>query len=499
MMGSAKISYYLHLLLSALAFTPSNAKTAAEWRELSIYQVLTDRFATTGLTAPDCWIRSYCGGTWKGLERKLDYIQGMGFEAVWISPVIHNIEGNTTWGYAYHGYWGNNPYKLNPHFGTPDDLKSLSAALHKRGMSLMVDIVINHLAANQTPKAVDYSAFPSPFGNKASFNPPCDIDYANQTSIEDCWLVTTPPPALADVDVANSTVFDAMVGSVVDIVKTYNVDGIRLDTARHIPKQYLAKFQDAVGVFVTGEALNESVAYVQQYQGPLDSAINYPLWFVLVDTFMGRTTFDYLAATIKTEEAAFSDVNALTNFLDNHDQPRLASRDGDDVIRDKNAVAFLMFTSGIPVVYYGFEQRFTGAADPVNREPMWTSKYDTKAPLYQYISKLHKIRAVASSITGKAAYFSSKVQILGTSQENMALQRGPLVVVVSNVGVDGTTASLKVAASNFTPGTMIVDLLSCSTAKVGKAGGFVSPPNKGEARIWISSKHQQGFCPHISS
>ncbi|KFY16406.1 hypothetical protein V491_05344, partial [Pseudogymnoascus sp. VKM F-3775] len=129
-----------YLAVAAAIFTSANAKTAAEWRESSIYQVLTDRFATTEGSSPNCSIRDYCGGTWKGIENKLDYIQGMGFDAVWISPVIHNIEDSTQWGYAYHGYWGNDPYTLNPHFGTADDLKSLSDALHSRGMSLMIDV-----------------------------------------------------------------------------------------------------------------------------------------------------------------------------------------------------------------------------------------------------------------------------------------------------------------------------------------------------------------------
>ncbi|KAK9367219.1 glycoside hydrolase superfamily [Lipomyces kononenkoae] len=418
----------------------------------------------------------------------------MGFQAIWISPVIHNIEGNTTWGYAYHGYWGDNPYLLNEHFGTPGDLKSLSAALHKRGMSLMVDIVINHFAANQTPPDISYSAFPSPFNSKSSFHQPCDIDYANQTSIEDCWVVTGPPPVLADINSENATVFNALVQSVVDIVKTYDVDGIRLDTAKYIPKPFLAQFQDAVGVLVTGEAFNDSTAYVSQYQGPLESAINYPLWYVLVDTFTGRTTFDYLAATIKTEERSFLDANVLTNFLDNHDVPRLASWDGDDVVRDKNAVTFLMFTSGIPVVYYGFELRFNGSGDPVNREPMWTSSYNTNATLYKYISKLHKVRDF-SHVVGKASYFSSNAKILGTSAEYMALQRGPLVVVVSNVGVGGTKNSFDITASDFIPHTTIVDILSCSTTRVGHAGGFVSPPNEGEARIWIPTSYKSSFCP----
>lgn len=76
-----------YLAVAAAIFTSVNAKTAAEWRESSIYQVLTDRFATTEGSSPNCSIRDYCGGTWKGIENKLDYIQGMGFDAIWISPV----------------------------------------------------------------------------------------------------------------------------------------------------------------------------------------------------------------------------------------------------------------------------------------------------------------------------------------------------------------------------------------------------------------------------
>jgi|SRR5271156_1504834 len=96
-------------------------------------------------------------------------------------------------------------------------------------MFLMLDIVINHLAANATPDAVDYSLFPSPFNSPISFHPNCSIDYANQSSIQDCWLVETPPPSLPDVNTENATVFNAIVSCVVDIVRKYNVDGIRLD------------------------------------------------------------------------------------------------------------------------------------------------------------------------------------------------------------------------------------------------------------------------------
>lgn len=75
-----------------------SALTAAEWRKQSIYKVVTDRFARTDLsTTAQCnpMDQVYCGGTWRGLISKLDYIKGMGFTAVWISPVVKQIDGQS--------------------------------------------------------------------------------------------------------------------------------------------------------------------------------------------------------------------------------------------------------------------------------------------------------------------------------------------------------------------------------------------------------------------
>jgi alpha-amylase len=72
---------YQALFLAFLACT--SALTPAQWRSQSIYQVITDRFARTdGSTSASCDLNRYCGGTWQGLIKKLDYIQNMGFSAV---------------------------------------------------------------------------------------------------------------------------------------------------------------------------------------------------------------------------------------------------------------------------------------------------------------------------------------------------------------------------------------------------------------------------------
>lgn len=389
--------------------------------------------------------------------------------------------------------WGNDPYTLNPHLGTADDLKGLSAALHSRGMSLMIDLVINHFAANQASDSVDYSVFPAPFNNASAFHSGCEIDYTNQGSIENCWLVTDTP-SLPDVASENGDVYTAMVNSVVNIVKTYGIDGIRLDTARHIPKEYLSQFQDAVGVYVTGEVLDGNPEFVAGYEGPLASVLNYPLWYALIDSFMGQD-FSRLASMMSTEVSLFSDVNALANFLDNHDQLRFASREGNDVVRDRNAATYLMFASGIPVVYYGFEHRFDGAADPENREALWGSGYNTNAMLYKHIALLHQIRDLASNIAGKAEYFAWGAEVLGTPSQYLAMKRGAVVVVVSNVGAQGTINGFSVPSSQFNSGDTIVDLFTCTTATVGGGGAFECTPNSGEAGVWIRTQDKGSFCP----
>ncbi len=125
------------LLPAACIIEHTLALTAAQWRSQSIYQVLTDRFARTdGSTTAACNTADgrYCGGTWQGITSHLDYIQKMGFTAIWISPIVENLPQNTADGEAYHGYWAQNIYALNSNFGTASDLKALSAALHARDM-----------------------------------------------------------------------------------------------------------------------------------------------------------------------------------------------------------------------------------------------------------------------------------------------------------------------------------------------------------------------------
>lgn len=74
-----------------------------------------------------------------GLKNHLDYIQGMGFDAIWISPIIDNYDG------GYHGYWGRNLNALNQHFGSEQNFVDFVSACHAKGIWVMVDVVANHM------------------------------------------------------------------------------------------------------------------------------------------------------------------------------------------------------------------------------------------------------------------------------------------------------------------------------------------------------------------
>lgn len=128
--------------LAALALVGSVAlaKSTAEWKQRNIYQLLTDRYAKGNGDKSGCDLHNYCGGDFDGIVSKLQYIKNLGFNAIWISPVVDNMDG------GYHGYWAANWEKINSHFGGEASLKRLVDTAHSMDIWVMVDVVANHVA-----------------------------------------------------------------------------------------------------------------------------------------------------------------------------------------------------------------------------------------------------------------------------------------------------------------------------------------------------------------
>ncbi|KAH6918774.1 alpha-amylase [Coprinopsis sp. MPI-PUGE-AT-0042] len=458
----------LPILYSLFAsLTLSRAATADEWRGRSIYQVITDRFAhPTGSTPPECdtGSQTWCGGTWKGILDHLDYIQDAGFTAIWISPVNKNYEGpRTAYGDPYHGYWVTDVSQLNSKFGTSDDLHALVDGLHRRGMYIMVDVVVNHVMATSTTP--DYSNY---FFKDASFyHPYCPIDYSNATSTELCWMGDERVP-LPDVDTSNPTVIERYGEWIQNFVKEYKIDGLRIDAAKHVQKSFWPDFCGKAGVFCMGEVFGGAeVDPVAEWQGPLDSVLNFPMYTALRDAYSlpGPANITGLISVFEESRKKFKDTTLLGNFLENHDVPRWHNLSVDPQSL-YNAMAWNFLTEGIPIVYYGQEHGLSGAGDPHNREALWPTQY-TNSTGYNFTTTLNQFR---NFLVNSTDWLKQETQILTTSPQGVAFLKGNVVSILTNIGSPPQPQTHIAVKTPYSSATALTNILTCQQWVVGTQG-----------------------------
>ncbi|KAG8921420.1 hypothetical protein FRC02_000240 [Tulasnella sp. 418] len=486
-------------LLTALSLVgPSLAATAAEWQSRSIYQLLTDRFAKTTGEGGTCNTedRRYCGGTWKGIINKLDYIKNMGFDAVWISPIVENIGGDTPYGQAYHGYWTLNINNLNSNYGTADDLKALSSALHAKGMYLMVDIVVNHVAATTTPPTLTYDGY-APFNQATDYHSPfCFIkDYQNQTDVENC-SIGDDKVALVDLNTNSDRVKQTFNDWVKKLVQDYSIDGLRIDTVKHVQKDFYPEFVKAAGVFTLGEVLDTRFDYTGDYTNYMDAVFNYPEWYNVLDTFQNSTGNIQRAVDAVSQSAKSYKGGGLlstSSFSENHDNARLPARIPDPILV-KNIITWTFVGDGMPTLYYGQEASYAGAEDPANREALWFTSYSADVSLYKYITKLNAARKLA--ITNKS-FLSTPRKVVSSDAHNIAISKAPLLSVFTNGG-QGYSGSYTVTNTGLSSGTTLVDVASdnCDTVNVANDGSVAVTYSNGNPKIYLPSSAltSSGLC-----
>ncbi|TPX18769.1 uncharacterized protein E0L32_011518 [Thyridium curvatum] len=414
-------------LLSALSVS---ALSADEWKKQSVYQVMTDRFARTdGSTTASCDLSTYCGGTWQGLINKLDYIQGMGFTAIWISPVVHQISapGNVD-GDSYHGYWAKDFNSLNSNFGTSEDLLRLSTALHSRGMVwkpvLMFGLFTNHMAYPGCRKCVDYSTL-TPFNSASYFHSPCSIDYSNTTSVQQCWQ-GDDNVSLPDLRTENQNVRDFFDPWIAQLVTTYKIDGLRIDSAKHQETSFWPTFGGNATVYMVGEVYEGNPDEFLPFLDVFPGLLNYPVWYWLQRAFQSTSaTMTELNTGLANMRSKTTKTVYLGSFSENHDQPRMPawSSQSSDTALIKNAIAFVMLMDGIPIIYQGQEQKLSGANVPANREAIWLTGYNTQSELYQWVAQINKLRNAIIGIN--SAYTSSQAMSWTPDRHTIALQKGP--------------------------------------------------------------------------
>ena len=261
-----------------------------------------------------------------------------------------------------------------------------------------------------------------------------DLQRNDSLQVELCSVGNELDP-LPDLNTENSFVMTTFSSWINESIDKFHFDGIRLDTFRHVRKSFWRDFFRFSSVYSLGEVASGDTSYTALYQADVaDGVLHYPLYFVLNRTFHDQfQSMTFLEAQVRENQKYFADSTLCGVFLDNHDQDRFLNHT-QNPRRIANALVYLMFSDGIPIVYMGTEQNFTGnanqtdgAADPWNREPLWTSNYRQSTWIYQYLRELNRIRSLLDE-----QFFLSQQTTLFVDDGTYVYQKPPLIIVVSN-------------------------------------------------------------------
>lgn len=283
----------------------------------------------------------------------------------------------------------------------------------------MADVVANHMGEG------DITTFkPEPLNQESSYHTECEINYDDQNSVETCWIAGLP-----DIKTDDETVANALNEWISWLVQEYSFDGLRLDTVKHVEKEFWPKFTEASGVYTVGEVWDGGLDYLAGYDGLMGGVLDYATYYPMNRFYQQEGSSQDLANMIDQVAQSFGDPAALASFLDNHDNARWLSTVSDTVLF-KNALTFVLLSRGIPIVYYGSEQGYAGGNDPENREDLWRSNFNTDADLYKFIAAVLGAKSDVGGLGG------NDHETVYTADTAYAFSRagGDLIALTSNGG-----------------------------------------------------------------
>ncbi|WP_194396696.1 pullulanase-type alpha-1,6-glucosidase [Microbacterium atlanticum] len=402
------------------------------------YFVMTDRFANgdtsndrggldgdrlaTGFDPTDKGF--YHGGDIAGLRKKLDYIDGLGTTAIWLTPSFKNrpVQGEGANASAgYHGYWITDFTQIDPHLGTNAELEALIAEAHAKDIKVYFDIITNHTAdvisyAEGQYSYIDQATSPYRDADGATFDPAAFAGTGSFPSLDaQTSFPYTPVLAAGDEDAktpawlndptlyhnrgdstwsGESVTYGDFSGlddlmtehpTVVDgFVEVYQdwidlgIDGFRIDTAKHVNFEFWEQWSAEVldyahnvakkpDFFMFGEVYDADPVKLAPYvrDSDMNSVLDFAFQSSATSYAAGNSAkgLQSLYAGDDWYTTADSSSTALPTFLGNHDMGRighLLQNTSDALARDLLAHDLMFLGRGQPVVYYGDEQGFAG-------------------------------------------------------------------------------------------------------------------------------------------
>ena len=350
-----------------------------------LYLIMTDRFAdgNPGNDPPDdnrASAHAWHGGDFAGIEQHLDYLQQLGITTIWTTPVASN-EGMRG---SYHGYAATDLYAVDPHFGALEDYRNLSAALHARGMKLVIDLVPNHIGVAH-PWVNDPPA-PGWLHGTLAHHRSAQSDFYELVDphappqawrdITDGWFTDAMP----DLNQENPLVARYLIQNALWWVETANLDGIRLDTFPYVDRAFWHDFHAELHsvyphLTTVGEIFNRDPEVTSYFAGGvvhqgidtgLDTPFDFPVYFALRDVLVHGQPMTELA-TVLRQDALYPHPERLVSFIGNHDTTRFLTDADNSVPKLKLALGLLATLRGMPQIYSGDEIGMDGGKDPDNR------------------------------------------------------------------------------------------------------------------------------------
>ena len=437
-------------------------------RDAVIYHIFLDRFYP-GDGVP--WkkptsLSGFFGGTLRGVIQKLDYIQSLGCNAIWLSPLFASP--------SHHGYDATDYYTVEPRFGTNEELKELIEKAHASRIRIILDFVANH------------------WSNK---HPTFQTAQRDEDSEYRAWYTWQRWPdtytsffgvkAMPQLNLKHKPASDYLLACARYWLEN-GVDGYRLDYAPGPPQTFWADFRQACkavkpDVFLFGEVVGHAEA-VASYIPHFDGCLDFLLADALRRTFVLETlTLLEFEAFLAAHEAYFSSDFSLPAFLDNHDMTRILYLAGEDKAKVKLAALVLFTLAAPPIIYNGTEVGISqrnplGRFEEARLPMLWGDEQDKN--LLTYFRRLGTLRKQFSAITsGRREVVHLNIQN-GTYAYLRTLGDDSVLIVLNT---SRRTQTINIPISSFK--TSAEDLLNGNQVTVSEDSVKISLPAQSGAFI----------------
>lgn len=471
-----------------------------DWDESVIYFMVTDRFfdgneSNNAANGPQTYGKDnaglYHGGDFAGITQKLDYLEDLGINTIWITPIVENIPGvqvtgegadDVPYNAAFHGYWASDFTKLNPALGTREEFQTLIDQAHSRGIRIMVDIVVNH------------AGYDTEFGNMIRSGDDVVSGSDQKDSLSNLPDFRTEDPAVSAQLVKWQTQW----------VKDFGIDYFRVDTVKHVENDTWAELKNAL------TETDPNFKMIGEYAGGGYASNGNTLGTGEMDSDLDFDFNDQAANFVKgnissVENFLASRNSALNNtymtgqFLGSHDEDGFKQKLLDGGMKEDAATAASMVAAslqitakGQPVIYYGEEIGLTG----LNNYPYQTNRYDFDWSMvnndnktYQHYKKMLSIRNAYTDVFARG----DRKTIVASDEKGYDIvsrsYQGTKLYVGLNIKGAAQTVEVPVSESN---GTILKDLYSGTSYTVNNGKVEVTIPAAADGGTVVLKKNSSG-------